>query len=74
MAYRVVACKEGVVDTDDNVLVDSVDLLSNGLDISDSKKWVGHKLEPDHLGVWLDGSDNIIWVSNIDHGEFNAVL
>ena len=51
-----------------------MDLLSNGLDISNSKKWVGHKLEPDHLSVWLDGSDNVIRVSNINHGEFNSVL
>jgi hypothetical protein len=70
----IVAREEGVVNTDDDVLVDGVDLFSNGLDVTDTEKRVGHELEPNHLGVWLDGGNNVVGIADIDHGELDSVL
>lgn len=72
--YSIVAREEGVVNTDDDVLVDGVDLFSNGLDVTDAEKGVGHELEPNHLGVWLDGGNNVVGIADIDHGELDSVL
>lgn len=72
--YGIVAREEGVVNTDDDVLVDGVDLFSNGLDVTDAEKRVGHELEPNHLGVWLDGGNNVVGIADIDHSELDSVL
>lgn len=70
----IVAREEGIVNTDDDVLVDCVDLFGNGFDITDSEKRIRHELEPNHLGVWLDGGNNIVGVTDIDHGELDSVF
>lgn len=74
VTYSIVGREESVVNTDDNVFVDSMDFLGDGLDVTDTEERVGHELEPDHLGVWLDGSDNVVGVTDVDHRELDAVL
>jgi len=51
-----------------------VDLLGNGLDVTDTEERVGHQLEPNHLGVWLDSSHNVVGVTDVDHVKLDSVL
>ena len=50
---------EGVVDSDDDVLVGGVSDVGHGFDVDQLQGGVGRSLDPDQPGVGADGSGHL---------------
>ena len=50
---------EGVVDSDDDVLVGGVSDVGHGFDVDQLQGRVGRRLDPDQPGVGADGSGHL---------------
>lgn len=63
---------ESVVDSADDSF--ALGEGADGFNVADLEGWVGWSLDPDELGVFLDGVLDVLDIGHINEGEGNAVL
>ena len=63
---------EGVINSSDDSL--ALGKSADSFDVADLEGWVSWSFDPDELGVLLNGLLDVLDISHIDEGEFNAVL
>ena len=51
---------EGVVNNHDDATVGLVGDFGHSLDVNHHHGWIGRRLQPDHPGVWEDGSRQLV--------------